>query len=150
VGWFIALLAGPAYAIKYLGGTITLWAAFVVSFLLCLWMVPLSIMSEFHRYHDFLTLPGLLAPTLFSVQAAVYGMAFWTLWKQKPSAKLWGMVASLTYIVLPLLTIWSKIHFSRSIRGCSMAVLVVGVAGLVVFSRRTINYPFPTEQQRDT
>jgi hypothetical protein len=118
------------------GGTKTLWAAFAVSFLLCLWIVPLTTLRAFHRYHDFLTLRGLLVPAVFSVQAVIYGMACWTVWKRKRSARFWAIVASLTYILIPLLTIGSKVHFSRPIRGCSIAVLVVGVTSLIVFSRR--------------
>ena len=90
VGWFIALLIAPAYLMKYLGGTKTLWAAFAVSFLLCLWIVPMTILRAFHRYHDFMTLRALLVPAIFSVQAAIYGMACWTVWKRKPSARLTG------------------------------------------------------------
>jgi len=144
VGWFIALLIAPAYSMKYLGGTNTLWAAFAVSFLLGLSIVPMTILRAFHRYHDFLTFRALLIPAVFLAQTAIYGMACWTVWKRKPSARLWAIVASLTYILIPLLTIWSKVHFSRPIRGCSMVVLVLGVSGLIVFSRRAINYNPPS------
>jgi hypothetical protein len=147
VGWFIALLIAPAYSIKYLGGTKTLWGAFAVSFLLCLWIVPLTVLRAFHRYHDFLTLRGLLVPAVFSVQAAIYGMACWTVWKRKPSATVWAIVASLTYILIPLLTIWLGFHFSRPTRACSVVVLVLGVTGLIVFSRRAINYDPPSADQ---
>jgi hypothetical protein len=146
-GWFIALLVAPAYSMKYLGGAKTLWAAFTLSFLLCLWMVPLTILRAFHRYHDLLTLRALLIPAVFSVQTLIYGMACWTVWKRKPSARVWAIVASLTYILIPLLTIWLGVHFSRSIRACSVVVLVLGVAGLIVFSRRAINYYAPSVYQ---
>jgi len=150
VGWFIALLIAPAYSMKYLGGTKTLWAAFAVSFLLCLWIVPMTILRAFHRYHDFLTLRALIVPAIFSVQTAIYGMACWTVWKRKPSARVWAIVASLTYILIPLLTMWLGVHFSRPIRACSVVVLVIGVTGLIVFSRRAINYNPPSVDQPNT
>jgi hypothetical protein len=146
VSRFIVLLIGPAFSIKYFGFARTLWAAFALSFLVCLWIVPLIILREVRQYHDFLTLPGLLVPAVFAVQGAISGMACWTLWKRKRSARLWAIVASLTYIMGPLLTIGSNVHFSRPIRDCSVAILVVGVTGLIVFSRRTINYPSAYEE----
>jgi hypothetical protein len=147
VAWFIVLLIGPAYSIKYFGIARTL--PFAVSFLVCLWIVPLIILREVHQYHDFLTLPGLLVPAVFAVQGTISGMASWTLWKRKRSARLWAIVASLTYIMGPLLTIGSNVHFSRPIRDCSIIILVVGVTGLIVFSRTTIKYPSAYEEQPD-
>jgi len=150
VGWFIALLIAPAYLMKYLGGTKTLWAAFTFSFLLYLWIVPMTILRAFHRYHDFLTLRALLVPAVFLVQTPIYGMACWTVWKRKPSARLWAIVASLIYILIPLLAIWAGVRFSRPIRGCSVVMLVLGVTGVIVFSKRVINYDLPTVDQPNT
>jgi hypothetical protein len=89
VFWFIAPLAAVGYSIKYAGGPKTLWVAFSVSFLLCLWIVPLTILRGFHRYHNFLTLRALLVPAFFAVQATIYGVACWAVWKRKPSARPW-------------------------------------------------------------
>ena len=144
VGWFIALLIAPAYSMKYAGGPRTLWASFMVSFLLCLWIGPMTLLRAFHRYHDILTVRAILVPAFFLVQTPIYGMASWTVWKRKPSARVWAIVASLTYILIPLLAIWAGVHLSRPIRGCSVVMLVVGVTGLIVFSRRVINYDLPT------
>jgi hypothetical protein len=149
VSRFIVLLIGPAFSIKYFGFARTLWAAFAISFLVCLWILPLIILHEVHQYHDFLTLPGLLVPAVFAVQGATSGMACWTLWKRRLSARFWAIAASLMNILISLLTLWSKVHFSRPIRDCSVAILVFGVTGLIVFSRRTINYPSAYEEQPD-
>jgi len=72
--------------------------------------------------------------------AAVFGVAWWTVWKGKPSARGWGIAASLFYILVSLLPI---IFFSRSVwAGVGVVltnfglVLAIGVAGLVAFSRR--------------
>jgi hypothetical protein len=46
--------------------------------------------------------------------------------------------------VMPSLTIWSRVHFSRPLRACSVVVLVLGVIGLIVFSRREINFDLPS------
>jgi hypothetical protein len=141
VSRFIILLIGPALSIKYFGFARTLWAAFALSFLVCLGIVPLIILREVHQYHDFLTIPGLLIPGVFAVQGAISGMAYWTFWRRKRSARLWAIVASVTYIMAPLFTIGSNVHFSQPIRDCSVAIPVIGITGLIVFSKHTINYP---------
>jgi hypothetical protein len=147
VCWFIALLIAPAYSMKYVGGPKTLAVSFTVSFLLCLWMVPMTLLHAFHRYHNILSLRALLIPTFFLVQMFIYGMACWTVWKRKSSARVWAVIASLTYILIPLFAIWAGVHLSRPIRGCSVVMLVVGVTGLIVFSRRVIKYDLPTADQ---
>ena len=148
IGRIAVLLIGPAFSIKYFGFARTLWAAFVVSFLVCLLIVPLTILREVRQYHDSLTLPGLLFPSVLAVQGAIFGIASWSLWKRTRSARLWAIVASVMCIVSPLLTIGANVHLSRPIRDCSVAILIVGVTGVIVFSRRTINYPSTYEEQQ--
>jgi hypothetical protein len=143
IGWFIALLIAPAYSMKYVGGPKTLAVSFTVSALLCLWMLPMTFLHAFHRYHSVLSLRAVLIPTSFLVLMLIYGMACWTVWKRKSSGRVWAIIASLTYILIPLLAIWAKVHLSRPIRGCSVVMLVAGVTGLVVFSRRIIKYDLP-------
>lgn len=147
VVWFVGLLIAPAYSMKYLGGARTLWAAFTVSLLLCLWIVPVTTLHALQRYHNLLTLRAVLIPALFSVHIPIYAMASWTVWKRRPSARAWAIVASLIFILDAMLPIWLGVHYSRPIRGCSVVVLVLGVTGLIVFSRRVINYDLPTIDQ---
>ena len=84
IGWFIALLIAPAYSMKYVGGPKTLAVSFTVSALLCLWMLPMTFLHAFHRYHNVLSLRAFLIPTSFLVLMLIYGMACWTVWNENP------------------------------------------------------------------
>jgi len=72
----------------------------------------------------------------FSVTlATLAGVAWWTVWKGKPSAKGWAISASLMIILLflwqfifPLQPVWY--HYRH------LGALFIGIVGLVVFSRR--------------
>jgi len=147
IGWLVASLIAPAYSMKYAGGPKTIAVSFTVSALLCLWMVPTTLLHAFHRYHSILSLRALVIPTFFLVLMFIYGIACWTVWKRKLSARVWAIIASLTYILIPLLTIWAGVHLSRPIRGCSAFMLVAGVTGLIVFSRRVIRYDLPSVEE---
>ena len=57
-------------------------------------------------------------------------MAWWTVWKEKPSGKSWGIVASL---INNLAMITAFILHKRSLSGCQWEVLVVGIVGLIAF-----------------
>lgn len=136
VVWFISSLVALNYSVKHLGASRTIWWSFVVSFLLCLSIACPSILRAIHRRDAFLAARTLLVPGVFSALAMIYGVASWTVWKRKPSARAWAIVASLTYVLVPLFTIWSRLHSSRSIRVCSGIMLAIGVIGLGAFSRR--------------
>ena len=148
VGWFISFVVALSYAIKHLGAAKTFWWAFAVSSLLCLLAIFHSILRMLNRHDGFPTLRSLLVPGVFSVLAAVYGVAWWTGWKRKRSARVWAIAACLTYILVPLFTIWSRLHFSRSFRVCSVIVLATGVIGLVAFLRHG-TIPSGTEPVHD-
>src|SRR5260370_41964762 len=86
------------------------------------------------RYHDTLPLPrSMLITASFSVTlATLAGVAWWTVWKGKPSAKGWAISASLMSILLflwqfifPLQPVWY--HYSH------FASLVIGIDGLAAF-----------------
>jgi hypothetical protein len=143
IGWFVAPLIALAYSVKYAGGPKTVAVSFMVSTLLCLWMVPMTLLHSLHRYHNILGRRALLIPSVFLVQVFIYGIACWAVWKRKPSARVWAIIACLIYILIPSLAIWAGVHLSRPIRGCSLIMLVVGVTGLFIFSRRVINYNLP-------
>lgn len=110
---------------------------FAFTSLVCLQVALSSILHTIHpsirhtvpRHYTLLLF--LLVPTLFTILAAVSGVAWWTVWKGRPSARGWGIAASLINILLPL----PIIYLSRTVRDIWM-VLAIGVAGLVAFSRR--------------
>ena len=103
------------YAISSLLG---LWTAF--------WFIPRII----HRHYAFSPLRSLLISAVFPTLATIYGVAWWAVWKGKTSARVWGIAASLTYILISLQLI---IFFSQSVWNCSGLMLAIGTAGLVAF-----------------
>jgi hypothetical protein len=114
---------------------------FAFTSLVCLQIALSSILGTIHRQTTAAALRGLLASTVFLiVLAAVFGRAWWTVWKGKPSARGWGLAASLINVLVSLLPI---IFSSRSIWDGFVAglsnfglLLAVAVAGVVAFARR--------------
>jgi hypothetical protein len=104
---------------------------FAVGFLVCAQIALSSISSIIHRHHTILHLRILLVPSQFLVLAAIYGFACWTFWKGKRSARVWGIAASLTYILLPL----SLIYFWHSALRHFQVMLAIGIVGLIAFAR---------------
>ena len=140
LGWLIAPLIGLYYSIEYVGAAKTFWWGFAASFLVCLSIIPAYILRVIDQHHVLLTLHSLLVPGVFSILATIYGVAWWTFWKRRPSATAWAIAANLTYILVPLFTIWSKVRSSRSIRACTLVMLATGATGLVTFFRRDQEY----------
>lgn len=83
-----------------------------------------------------------LVPTGFALMTGVFTAAWWTVWKRKPSGRVWGVAASLINIATGLwpFVMWPHDVFSGfGILGALSAfglVTAIGVAGLVVFLRR--------------
>lgn len=89
-----------------------------------------------HRYHTPLHLRYLLTPTLMAFQAFVFAMAWWTVWREKPSGRKWGIAASVLNLALPV----SLSYFEGFVRGLFLLrrlslLLVIGVIGLFAFLR---------------
>ncbi len=104
---------------------------YAFSSLWCLRIALLRILA-IQRDYAFLPVPllNLLVPTEFSVLAIIYGVAWWTIFKGKSSARGWGITASLAYILFSLSEI---IYFSRPVWGASGVMLATGIAGLITF-----------------
>jgi predicted permease len=107
---------------KFLG-----WV-FAISSLLCLWHAP-RLMFDVIRNQSSLFLRSASIAALFPVLAVIYGVALWTIWKEKPYAKVWAIAASATYVLINL----SLVHWLVSVPSCVWVMSAVGVAGLVVF-----------------
>ena len=73
---------------------------------------------------------ALLVDAVFPAMATVFGFAWWKMWKQRPSARAWGIAASVLITAHP---VWRIIRFPRSIHGYNVLVLAVGVVGLLAF-----------------
>lgn len=86
------------------------------------------------RHHDFLTVRNVLISVLFEVVVAILtGVAWLTIFKGKPSARSWGIVASLSEIMV---FFWPIIFSLRSVWPHHAGALLIGIIGLIWFSRR--------------
>jgi FtsH-binding integral membrane protein len=107
-----------------------LCAVFAISSLACFRSALLSILLRIHQHYSLLDLGNLRVPAVLLMLAGIFGVASWTIWKEKRSAKGWGVAASLANI---LLSLWSIMFFTRPIRGPMGILFVIGVVGLVIF-----------------
>ena len=84
-----------------------------------------------NRHYSLLTLRNLLVSVLFpGVVASVTGGAWWSILKQEPSARIWGIAASLAYILIFL----QPVIFSlRSAWSQHVGALFIGIVGLFTF-----------------
>jgi hypothetical protein len=113
------------------------WSFAFTSFV-CLHVAFLSILRTIHQsipraIHQRYALLLLLVPAVFTLFAVVFGMAWGTVFKGRSSARGWGIAASLINIAV---SIWPIFLLPRSPWGSFSVILVIGVAGLVAFSRR--------------
>jgi len=99
-----------------------------------------SILYATHRPYAFPLFRSLLIAVSFPVVVAtVSGVAWWIIWKGKPSARGWGIAASLMNILIFLQPI---IFSSRSPWYYHVGALLIGIGGVVAFSRRSeADYP---------
>jgi hypothetical protein len=102
--------------------------------------ITLRTISEQHTFRLLL----LLAPSMNIAFALIFGMAWWTVFKGKRSARSWGIAASLINILVGLFPLAFPPH---SIWNVFLVMLAVGVAGLVAFGRR-FEEPAPVASQQ--
>jgi hypothetical protein len=112
---------------------------FVLTSIICAGIVVQSVLEEINRYYASPPLLTLLVPTLFSVLAIVFGLAWWTIWKVRPSARGWGIAASLINVLVSLVPLALSSH---TVWRCSGATLPIGIAGLIAYTRRCEEPPF--------
>jgi len=109
-----------------------------------------SMLYAVHRHYAFLPLRNLATITLYAVVPIVSGIAWWTVWKRKPSARLWGIAASVTYILIFLRPI---IFFPASAWWRNWSALALGIMGLAAFlprhERHDSETPTPPEAVAD-
>ena len=107
---------------------------FAITSLISFRIALLDILPATHRQDAVLPFLRMrLIAALILIVAIVFGMAWWTIWKEKPSARGWGIAASVIYILPPLAAI---VYSPYSIWRHLVVILVLRVAGLVAFSRR--------------
>lgn len=113
---------------------------FAVSSLLCVWNALKLIFRIIDLQRTFVGITSFLAVCFFPILAVILAIAWWTVWKEKPSGWRWGIAASLTYILIAL---WLVIHFSVHLwhRPHPEILLVIGFSGLIAFSWRDKTMP---------
>jgi len=65
------------------------------------------------------------------LQTAVFGLAWWTVFREKRSARAWGIAASMVFILWVLLPFAIQPHFFWT---GDLVLLGVGTIGLIVFA----------------
>jgi hypothetical protein len=60
----------------------------------------------------------------------IYGIAWWAVWKERPSARVWAVAASLASLVGSL---WLISHSWRLARWCTWFTAALSIAWLVLF-----------------
>ena len=65
------------------------------------------------------------------LQTAVFGVAWWTVFREKRSARAWGIAASMVFILWVLLPLITPPHFFWT---GDLLLLGVGTTGLIVFA----------------
>lgn len=103
---------------------------YAFSSLRCFQIALLRILRTIHAGHPFLPLRNLLIATEFSILAIIYALTWWAVFKGQPSARGWGIAASLTYIII---SVWSIIYFLRPVWGAFGVIFAIGITGLIAF-----------------
>ncbi len=87
-----------------------------------------------------LRIAGVALSLVLPIQSVVFGMAWWTVWRRKRSARGWAIAASLFFILLGGLVLYlaRNVPQQAALWNVILPVLAVGVAGLVVFSPRNL------------
>lgn len=97
----------------------------VVCFSLALWLTG----GMIQRHGTTLPISVWLLNCVAPAEASLFAVAWWFIWKRKPSGRVWGIVASL---VLILNAVFYYLRTSRP----QLVLIVVGVAGVVAFFPR--------------
>ena len=85
---------------------------------------------------------GLVVPAGFLLMSGVFAAAWWTVWKQKPAGRKWGVAASLIIIATGLwpMILWPRDTLSAfgivGVLSVFGLVTLIGITGLILFLRR--------------
>lgn len=87
-------------------------------------MVPEMLHRRSFETHFLASIEAVL---ICPIEAIIFSLAWWSVWKEKPSAKFWGIAASLTWLLTALI---AYLQFSRY----TWALPIAGITGLIAFS----------------
>jgi hypothetical protein len=82
-----------------------------------------------HRAYD---LHFIEAITIFPVEAIIFAMAWWSVWKRRQPARFLGTAASLTFLVNTLIAYLQFPHLFWS--GKTVAIIALGILGVIAFT----------------
>lgn len=106
---------------------------FAISSLGCLRIAFLRVLRTISGHNGAPPFRNVPIAAAFFVVATIFALAWWSVWKAKPSSRAWGIAASLIYILLP---VGSVMYLSRSIWSAFGVMLATGIAGLIAFLPR--------------
>jgi drug/metabolite transporter (DMT)-like permease len=105
------------------------WIFAMVSALCLVLSFPL-VRRSFQRYEETHALFILIPVAFLLASAAILGMAWWTTWMKKSSARAWGVAASLLCLLVPL----SSMYFFHSPFGDSKYKgIIFGILALIAY-----------------
>ena len=99
----------------------------VVTILVAAWFIP-EISGSAARGSSLLREVCLIA--ILSAMASIYGIAWWAVRKERPSARVWAVAASLASL---LGSLWLISHSWRLARWCTWFTAALSIAWLVLF-----------------
>lgn len=98
--------------------------------LVCLCVSSWGAYSAVHRHHGSVPFLFLVPSAVMLIFGAVFGMAWWSTWKEDPSARFWGILASLLNLFIPA----SSMYFFHARFGKSKyETIVLGLLGLFAY-----------------
>jgi len=108
---------------------------FAATSIVFLWGSVRNILYAIHRHYEPAVLRALFIVVSFSaVTAVVSGIAWWTIWKSRPSGKVWAIATSFLNILIfirsfifPSIFPWRPGWYHHE------GALYVGIVGLIVF-----------------
>jgi hypothetical protein len=98
--------------------------AAVTTLLVTAWLIP-EILGGAGRLS-----PKVCIITVFVAMATIDGIAWWSVWKERPSARGWAVAASLASL---LGSLWLISHSWRLARWCTWFTAALSIAWLVLF-----------------
>ena len=104
---------------------------FGLSCAICVWYGTRLIVHAVERHKAVLSLRGVIICAFLPLMAAIYAKTFWAVSKRRSSMRGWGVVACLTFVIMPV----SLVAFgsSRPVPVSIWVMLAIGLSGLICF-----------------
>ena len=94
--------------------------------------IPLFVLRAIDGRHSLVSPRDWLTWGVSAALIIVFGVSWWTVWKSRPSARLWGLAGSLAFILI----YFQPILFATSFTWWhALGDLLLGIVGLLAFSQ---------------